>query len=153
LEDRGAIGPDAWALAPVVSLGVLAILLQLADSYFFNCINKGGPTWRHGSAVHYVLHQDRMVTWFGVWMRPHMSLMLSRVLSWASLAPEAVLPILILSPVMLPHTRRAAVLAIIGLHSGFQLFINLGIFSWAMVGYTPYLLSAAEWETFARLEA
>jgi predicted DCC family thiol-disulfide oxidoreductase YuxK len=102
--------------------------------------------------VHYVLHQDRMVTWFGVWMRPHMSLALSRVLSWSALATEAVLPVLILSPFFLNRTRRMAVLAIIGLHSGFQLFINLGIFSWAMIGYTPYLLTAAEWDLFTRLE-
>jgi predicted DCC family thiol-disulfide oxidoreductase YuxK len=152
LEDRVTIGPDAWAVAPVVSLAVLAILLQLADSYLFNCLNKGGATWRHGTAVHYVLHQDRMVTWFGVWMRPHMSLLLSRVLSYASLATEAALPILLLSPVYTTWTRRAAILAIIGLHTGFQLFINLGIFSWAMIGYTPYLLGAADWDAFARLE-
>jgi predicted DCC family thiol-disulfide oxidoreductase YuxK len=152
LEDRAALGPDARALAPVISLAVLAILLQLADSYFFNCINKGGQTWRQGTAVHYVLHQDRMVTWFGVWMRPHMSLALSRVLSWSALATEAVLPVLILSPFFLNRTRRMAVLAIIGLHTGFQLFINLGIFSWAMIGYTPYLLTAAEWDLFTRLE-
>jgi predicted DCC family thiol-disulfide oxidoreductase YuxK len=153
LGDRAALGPDPAWTAPVVSLAVLAILLQLADSYFFNCINKGGATWRHGTAVHYVIHQDRMVTWFGVWIRPHMTLALSRVLSWSALATEAVLPVLILSPVLTKWTRRGAILAIIGLHSGFQLFINLGIFSWVMIGYTPYLLGAADWDIFRRLEA
>src|SRR5438552_3431583 len=116
LEDRAALAPD---VAPVVSLAVLAILLQLANSYFWNCINKGGPTWRSGSAVHYVLHQDRMVTWFGVWMRGHMTMTLSRIFSWASLATEATLPALILSPVYRTATRRAALLGVIGLHAGF----------------------------------
>ncbi|HVY40621.1 MAG TPA: DCC1-like thiol-disulfide oxidoreductase family protein [Polyangia bacterium] len=135
----------------IVSLAAFTILLQLANAYFFNAIHKGGPTWLHGSAVHYVLYQNRMVTWFGVWMRPHMTPGLSRVMSYAALATEASLPWLILSPWKRIWTRRIAVLAIIGLHTSFQLFINLGIFSWAMIGYTPFLLTAAEWELFGRL--
>jgi predicted DCC family thiol-disulfide oxidoreductase YuxK len=135
----------------IVSLGVFAIVLQLAISYFFNAVHKGGPTWLHGTAVHYVLYQNRMVTPFGVWMRPHMTPALSRVLSYAALGTEAVLPWLILSPWKRIWTRRAAVLAIIGLHTGFQLFINLGVFSWAMIAYTPFLLTTAEWELFARI--
>jgi predicted DCC family thiol-disulfide oxidoreductase YuxK len=147
--NRAALEPST---TPVVSLAVLAVLLQLSLSYFFNCIQKGGPTWRSGAAVGYVIHQDRMVTWFGVWLRPHMSLALSRVLSWSALVIEGSLPVLILSPVFRTATRRAAVLCIIGLHVSFQFFINLGIFSWAMVGYTPYLLGAADWALFAGLE-
>ncbi|HVT09833.1 MAG TPA: DCC1-like thiol-disulfide oxidoreductase family protein [Polyangia bacterium] len=135
----------------IVSLAAFTILLQLANAYFFNAIHKGGPTWLHGSAVHYVLYQNRMVTWFGVWMRPHMTPALSRVMSYAALATEASLPWLILSPWKRIWTRRIAVLAIIGLHTSFQLFINLGIFSWAMIGYTPFLLTSAEWELFGRL--
>jgi predicted DCC family thiol-disulfide oxidoreductase YuxK len=165
LADRAALRaePRPDPLAPsvaagedpnrIVSLAAFTILLQLALSYFFNAIQKGGPTWRSGSAVHYVLYQNRMVTWFAVWMRAHMTLQLSRVMSWSALATESVLPILILSPVARVWTRRAAVLAVIGLHVGFQTFINLGIFSWTMIGYTPFLLMAAEWELFAGLAA
>jgi predicted DCC family thiol-disulfide oxidoreductase YuxK len=141
-------GPDS-----VLSLAAFALVLQLAISYFFNAIQKGGPTWRHGSAVHYVIYQNRMVTWFAVWMRGHMSLGLSRVLSYSALATEGALPALLLLPLPRVWTRRAAILAIIGLHVGFQCFINLGVFSWAMIGYTPFLLTAADWELFARLAA
>jgi predicted DCC family thiol-disulfide oxidoreductase YuxK len=84
-------------------------------------------------------------------MRPHMTPALSRVLSYAALATEGGLPWLILSPWKRVWTRRIAVLAIIGLHTGFQLFINLGIFSWAMIGYAPFLLTSADWELFGRL--
>jgi predicted DCC family thiol-disulfide oxidoreductase YuxK len=94
-----------------------------------------------------------MVTWFGVWMRGYMTPALSRVLSYAALATESVLPVLILSPIWRTWTRRAAVLAIIGLHIGFQTFINLGVFSWTMMGYTPFLLTASEWTLFARVAA
>jgi predicted DCC family thiol-disulfide oxidoreductase YuxK len=156
LADRAAMRPQpsdpletGGGLNRVVSLAALTIVLQLSISYFFNAVQKGGPTWMHGSAVHYVLYQNRMITWFGVWMRDHMTLTLSRVLSYGALATESALPILILSPIGRPWTRRAAILAVIGLHLGFQCFINLGIFSWAMVGYTPFLLTAAEWELLA----
>jgi predicted DCC family thiol-disulfide oxidoreductase YuxK len=135
----------------IVSLAAFTIVLQLAISYFFNAVHKGGPTWLHGTAVHYVLYQNRMVTWFGEWMRPHMTPALARVMSYAALSTEAVLPWLILSPWRRVWTRRVAILAIIGLHTSFQLFINLGVFSWAMIGYTPFLLTAADWELFGRL--
>ena len=161
LADRAAMAPrpDSSLVDPtgdvnrVVSLAAFAILLQLAISYFFNAIQKGGPTWMHGTAVHYVLYQNRMVTWFGVWMRGHMTPALSRVLSYSALATESLLPLLILSPIQRTFTRRAAVLAVIGLHIGFQSFINLGVFSWTMIGYAPFLLTASEWTLFARIAA
>jgi predicted DCC family thiol-disulfide oxidoreductase YuxK len=148
LNDRAALAGDA---TPIVRLAVLAILLQLANAYFFNAVHKGGPTWRTGSAVHYVLFQDRMVTWFAVWMRPHMSLALSRVLSWSALATEGMMPILLLSPFYQPTLRRLAIPGIIGLHLGFQCFINLGCFSWAMMSFAPFLLSPPDWALFSRV--
>ncbi len=150
LNDRPALEGDT---TPIVSLAVLAVVLQLANAYFFNAIHKGGPTWRTGSAVSYVIYQDRMVTWFGVWLRPHMSFTLSRILSWSALFTEACMPILLLLPVYQTVLRRLAILCCIGLHTGFQLFINLGVFSFAMMGFTPYLLSRADWELFGRLAA
>jgi len=147
LNDRAALGGDATL---VVSLAAFAVVLQLANAYFFNAVHKGGQTWRTGSAVHYVLFQDRMVTWFAVWMRPHMSLALSRVLSWSALATEGMLPILIMAPVYQPTLRRLAIPAVIGLHLGFQCFINLGCFSWAMMSFAPYLLSSADWDLLER---
>ena len=154
---RPSVAPELSAPASnendVVSLAAFALVLQLATSYFFNAIQKGGPTWRQGSAVHYVIYQNRMVTWFAVWMRGHMTFGLSRVLSWAALATEGALPALLLLPIQRVWTRRAAILAIIGLHLGFQCFINLGVFSWAMIGYTPFLLTAADWSLFTRIAA
>jgi predicted DCC family thiol-disulfide oxidoreductase YuxK len=150
LNDREALEPPSTELR-VVSLAALAIVVQLANSYLFNALHKGGPTWRTGSAVAYVIHQDRMVTWFSIWLRPYMTLWLSRILSWGALATEAVLPALLLLPWRLRWTRRAAILCVIGLHVGFQLFINLGVFSWAMIGYTPFLLGSEDWAWFGKV--
>jgi predicted DCC family thiol-disulfide oxidoreductase YuxK len=152
LVDRTAFAPEG--IGPrVVSLAALALVLQLANSYLFNALHKGGQTWRQGTAVHYVLHQDRMITWFAEWMRPYMTLWLSRALSWGSLVTESILPVLLLAPVQKVWSRRVAIVAIIALHSGFQCFINLGVFSWAMIAYTPFLLTAADWEWFVRRAA
>ena len=152
LADRDGLQPEG--IGPrVVSLAALALVLQLANSYLFNALHKGGHTWRDGTAVHYVLHQDRMVTWFAVWMRPYMALWLSRILSWGSLAAESMLPILLLAPVQKVWARRAAIVTVIGLHLGFQCFINLGVFSWAMIAYTPFLLTAADWDWLANRAA
>ena len=152
-QQSSGAGPSQGPDNNVVTLAAFALVLQLATSYFFNAIQKGGPTWRQGSAVHYVIYQNRMVTWFAVWMRGHMTLGLSRVLSWAALATEGALPALLLLPIQRVWTRRAAILAVIGLHLGFQCFINLGVFSWAMIGYTPFLLTAADWSLFTRIAA
>jgi predicted DCC family thiol-disulfide oxidoreductase YuxK len=148
LADRKAM--DVSGSVNVVSLAVLALALQIANSYIFNALHKGGPTWREGTAVHYVMHQDRMCTWLAVWMRPHMTMWLSRILSWGALATEAILPVMLLAPVQKVSARRVAIVCVIGLHTGFQLFINLGIFSFAMIGYTPFLLTGADWEALAR---
>lgn len=144
--DLAAPETRAADVTPVVSLAVLAIVMQLANAYLFNAVHKGGNTWRTGSAVHYVLYQDRMVTSFGVWMRPYMTLWLSRIMSWSALATEAALPILLLAPINPRLTRRMAIFAVLGLHLGFQCFINLGMFSWTMMSFTPYLIDRGAWE-------
>ncbi|HET6283525.1 MAG TPA: HTTM domain-containing protein, partial [Polyangia bacterium] len=135
---------------PVVSLAMLGILIQLAVSYIFNALHKGGATWRDGTAVHYVLHQDRMVTWLGVWARPYMTLLLSKVLSYGSLVVESLLPVLVGSPVYRVVTRRLAILSVIALHLGFQLAINLGVFSLVMIAYVPFLMTSEDWEVLGR---
>jgi predicted DCC family thiol-disulfide oxidoreductase YuxK len=149
LADRRAMDVQL-SMGVVVSLAVLGLAMEIANSYIFNAIHKGGPTWRSGTAVHYVLHQDRMCTWFAVWMRPYMTLWLSRILSWGSLVTESILPVMLLAPVQKVAARRVAIICIIALHTGFQLFINLGIFSFAMIGYTPFLMTGADWEALAR---
>ena len=85
-------------VAPVRSLVVLAILLELSVIYYFNALSKTGQTWRRGTAVHYVLYQERMVTWFGYLVRDHVNYAMSRFMTFTTLFLEATAPILILSP-------------------------------------------------------
>jgi hypothetical protein len=146
-----AVGGVAREERPAFSLAVPAILLQIALLYTFNVLHKNGDTWRDGTAVHYVLHQDRVVTWLGWKLRPHMTLALSQFLTYSALVTEAALPLLVLSPIATKLTRRLALVLAIGLHTGFAALLNLGMFSFNMVGFFLLLLSDRDWAWLARL--
>jgi hypothetical protein len=133
-----------------VSFGVLALTWQLALIYLFNAIHKQGITWRDGSAVHYVLHLDRLATPLAVWLREVMTPNLSRAMTWSALAMEWSLPVLLLSPFGVRGCRRLAILFVVMLHSGFGLFMRLGIFVPAMIAFTPNFLHAADWDALGR---
>ena len=141
---------DVPDTTPIVSRAVLALRLQLVAIYLFNALQKTGADWRDGSVVHWVLHQDRIVTAVGLWVRGWIEPWQSALLTWSSLGIEAVLPILLLSPIALRGTRRAAIVAATLLHLGFGLFLNLGVFVPAMIAYLPNLLVAEDWDALAR---
>jgi hypothetical protein len=147
---------DAWrarAARPIVSLAVLAILLQLSVIYYFNAVHKHGWTWREGKAIHYVLYQERMVTWFGLWFRQYMTLPISMVMTYSTLIIEIAAPLMILNPVQRYRTRSIAIVLYPALHFAFAAFLNLGQFSFNMMGYFPLLLSAADWKLINRVVA
>ncbi len=134
----------------VASLAVLAILLEISVIYYFNAVNKHGWTWRKGLAVYYVLYQERMVTWFGLILRSLMTVKSSRVLSYAVLAIEYAAPILLLSPFGRIRLRRIAIVLFPTLHLAFAAGLNLGQFSFNMMGYFPLLLSSEDWAWLGR---
>jgi predicted DCC family thiol-disulfide oxidoreductase YuxK len=135
---------------PVVSLGVLAILLQLAVIYYFNAIHKTGQTWWQGTVVHYVLHQERMVQWLGVHLREHLPLWLGKVMTWVPLALEWSAPLLILSPWGRPWTRRAALILLPPMHVAFAILLSLGWFTPNMLAFFPLLLARRDWDAIFR---
>ncbi len=136
--------------APVVSVAVLALILQFSAIYLFNASSKDGLAWRDGSAVFYALHQDKLVTWLGVWMREHLSISTLRLLTWSTLGTEWLGFALILSPLFVREARLLAVLIMPCLHLGFALGLNLGGFSPAMISFYPLLLRAEHWQWLSR---
>ncbi|HEX3905086.1 MAG TPA: HTTM domain-containing protein [Polyangia bacterium] len=144
---RAIVPPDD---GPVVSLAALAVVVQLAVIYFFNALQKSGPTWRGGGAVHYTLYAEGVVTKLGVWVRGWLTLGQSRLLTWSTLTIESILPLLILTPVGRRPARRLAIALMVGLHLGFASFLNLGIFVPAMLAFTPFLVPAADWDALER---
>ncbi|MGB8223224.1 MAG: HTTM domain-containing protein [Polyangiales bacterium] len=143
---------DAWRKktrrprqSPVVSWAVLVLTLQLAIIYFFNAVHKNGETWADGSAVYWLAQQERIVTWFGLWMRENLPLWVFRAMTYGSLVLEYLLPLLILSPWGRPWTRRAAIACIWSLHLGIAAVANVGSFSLVMIAYSMFLVSPADW--------
>jgi hypothetical protein len=130
---------------PVVSFAAFVALAQLAIIYFFNAANKTGATWRDGTAVHYLLQQERVITAAGLWAREHLPFAITRVLSFIVRWFEFSLPFLILSPWHKALCRRLAIGAIWLLHGGIALFGNFGIFSAVMCTFAMLLWTADDW--------
>src|SRR6185436_6935213 len=77
------------------SLAVLGLLVQIAIIYWFNYVHKSGQTWKDGTAVYYVLHQERIITWLGLQIREHVPYVLTKLMTIGTLVIEAAAPFLI----------------------------------------------------------
>jgi predicted DCC family thiol-disulfide oxidoreductase YuxK len=132
------------------SLVVFALMLQWSAIYFFNVVHKSGRGWRDGSAIHWFLYQDRIVTWFGVFARQHAPYWLLQGFAYGTLVVEAVLAGVLLVPFEQVWTRRLALLLAIGLHGGIAATSRLGPFSYAMTVFFVWRLSAEDWSWLRR---
>ena len=129
---------------PVWSLAVLALLLQFAVIYALNVLQKTGPRWREGSAVYYSLHDEALITAFGVWLR-ELPYGILQAMSHGTLWVEAAAVGLILCPLFSRHVRLAAVVLLPALHFGFGLCLELGIFTYSMMSFFLLLLAPEHW--------
>ncbi|RYZ08911.1 MAG: hypothetical protein EOO73_06350 [Myxococcales bacterium] len=147
LNDR--TDPPRWR-EPIVSLAVTALLLQWAAIYGFNAVQKSGAPWRDGTAVHYFLQQDRLVTWLGAWLRGSLPLGAVKVLTFTTLAIEAAVPLLLLSPWRAHVTRLVAFALVVVLHLSIDSVLQLGSFSWAMLVVFCAFLPTQAWDWLKR---
>jgi predicted DCC family thiol-disulfide oxidoreductase YuxK len=148
LADRGGMVRSADRFARVAFFG---LLVNFACIYFFNCAHKRGLTWRDGSAVHWVLWQNRIATIWASWIRMHEPRWLSPMATYGTLGIEAALPVILLFPVAQAWTRRIAILAIFLLHGGIALMITLGPFSYSMMCFSLLLLGPVDWQLARKL--
>ena len=144
---REATWPAALLLLRVAFFG---ILLNFACIYFFNYAHKRGTTWHDGSAVHWVLWQNRINTIWAAFLRMHEPPWLSPVLTRGTLIIEAAIPVLLLSPFATKWTRRGAIACIWALHSGISLMMTLGPFSYSMMAFSLLLVGREDWELVRR---
>jgi len=145
LNDRSAVDdpdkPDA-----LVTAASAIILLQLAAIYFFNFMHKTGPAWRNGSAVHYVLYVDRMVTPLIGQVRDHLPNWMIVFMTKTTLAFELAIPVCLLSPLARPWARRFSLTMMNALHIAFGVVFVLGPFAWALCIFSVLLLGRDDWE-------
>src|SRR5262249_42043505 len=137
--------PDGPARSPAV----IVVWLQLAAIYAIAGLLKNGPTWRDGTAIHYMLWRADVVTPLGVALREHLPLWLSKALSWGTQAIELALPVLILMPVRLTTARRAAIALTVALQAGIALIVDLGIYQPTMLACAALLLTPPDWAWLA----
>ncbi|MEM1031724.1 MAG: hypothetical protein AAGN82_15340 [Myxococcota bacterium] len=149
LNDR-RLDVAAWRVQPHVSIVGLFILIQLAAIYFFNVVHKTGTNWRNGSAVHYVIYVDRMVTPLFAWGREYVPNAVEIFLTKTVLAAEAGLPVALLSPVARVWARRLVIVFINFLHLGFGSTFVLGPFAWALCCFSVLLIGTEDWELVIR---
>ncbi|MEP7053378.1 MAG: hypothetical protein ABJB12_23645 [Pseudomonadota bacterium] len=145
LDAQPVAAPERAATSSYASVAVFAILLQFSAVYFFNASAKNGLAWRDGSAVYYALHQDKLVTWAGVWMRDHLPMQVIRWLTWSTLSTEWIAWALIISPFFVRQARGVAICVLPLLHLAFALGLNLGGFSLAMISFYALLLMPEHW--------
>lgn len=132
----------------ITSLAVLGFRLQLFCVYFFNVVHKTGETWRDGSAVHFVLWQDRITMWPAVWLREHETAWLSPAASYGTLVVESVIALAVLSPFAPRFSRWLAAALMLLLHGGIGLLVNLGPFPFVFPSAALLLLANGDWSGF-----
>ncbi len=74
------------------------LLIQIAAIYFFNVVHKTGPAWKNGTAVHFVLYVDRMVTLIVADIRDYAPNFLILFMTRMVISFEAAIPVCLLSP-------------------------------------------------------
>lgn len=146
-------GPMTRSAPGYARLAFFGILLNFACIYFFNWAHKTGITWREGSAIHWVLWQNRIATIWAAWLRLHEPPWLSPLLTRATLFIEASLAFWLLVPIAQKWTRRIAILSIWALHSGISLMMTLGPFSYSMMAFSLLLIGRDDWALVRRLFA
>ena len=149
-EDLNARDDRSDAAHTYYTLVVFGMLIQWSAIYFFNVVHKSGVGWRNGTALHWFLHQDRIVTWFGIFAREHAPLWLLRGLSYGTLGVEGALAGLLLIPFQQVLWRRLALVLALGLHGGIAATSRLGPFSYAMCSFFLIPLGAQDWHWVRR---
>lgn len=126
--------PNAYA-----SLATAALIGQLALVYVFSVLNRTGPTWWDGRALHDALHFDQFATHWGALLRAYESALpaMTTIAIWF----EGLGPLLLLSPIATAAARTLAVALFVGFHACLALLFHIGlfpaVFTVAWIGMLP----------------
>ncbi|WP_437835100.1 hypothetical protein [Sorangium sp. So ce1153] len=149
LNDRTTIDDPLKPDSHVTVLGPV-LLIQIAAIYFFNVVHKTGPAWKNGTAIHYVLYVDRMVTPIVADVRDYAPNFLILFMTKMVISFEAAIPVCLLSPVGRAWARRLTMVMMNVLHIGFGMTFVLGPFAWALCVMSTLLFGREDWEIAAR---
>jgi hypothetical protein len=112
-----------------LSLATFGLFMQIAFVYWFTAVLKSGPEWRSDfTALYYALSLDQLATPIGHFLLNFPDLLY--VLTFGTYALEALGLFLLFSPFFTGPVRTGAALAVMSLHFGIWLTMDIGIFPW-----------------------
>ncbi|MBT4867077.1 MAG: HTTM domain-containing protein [Planctomycetaceae bacterium] len=126
----------------VLSMATLGLLLQIVFLYVFSAMLKTSPIWRQeGTAIYYALNLDRMTTSFGRWFLEFPEL--CRLLTFATLGLEVLVPALAFIPWATRYLRTFVVASFYSFHAGLALTMHLILFPFVCM--TAWLVFLPPW--------
>jgi len=130
------------------SVATAALLLQGMSMYIFSALLKTHPIWyQAGTAVHYALQLDYLVTAFALWFRQFQDLMTG--LTYYVYVLELVGPILIFSPIFHRALRTIFMLAFMSMHAAFAIFLEIGFFPFISIIMNLTFMPGWMWDKLA----
>jgi predicted DCC family thiol-disulfide oxidoreductase YuxK len=133
------------SVKPHTSFVACAIVLNLALCYYLNGVHKTSVDWINGTAVPYVLEQDRIVTGFGGFARLYFPSWMQKFLTWSTLIFETSSPLFLLLPIVTRKwhaiTLTIAALITVQIISTTPLTLTLIIL---VIALTAWLISCVE---------
>ncbi len=133
----------------ILSGATLALMAQQCFIYIFSAVFKttNEAWWPNGTAVYYTLSYDQYVTPLGHFLLNLGPLL--TVITLVTLVLEWVGPLLLWSPIRNDVCRMVAVVLFIGLHAGFGLTLNLGIFPFLSIITWLAFIPTSAWEKWS----
>jgi hypothetical protein len=151
-SDPDAATRSGGARGPVFSVGSAGLLLQAALVWLVSAFLKTGREWfPDGTAAYYALQMDHGVTAFGRWVGG--MFLLSRALTYGTLALEWAAALLLFCPVHTTAVRCVAIVLLAGMHIGFGMALRLGLFPAISICSLIPFIPAAVWDRLGRPEA
>lgn len=127
-------------------IGALGMIISISLVLLSSFLSKETETWANGSAVHYLLWQNGIVSDFGIWIRslasPERLQLLAR---WIQMV-EGIVPLLLILPIMVLGARRLALFLL----ASYVMIIFSLTNTWplwgALFAMVLFLLQSADWE-------
>jgi Vitamin K-dependent gamma-carboxylase len=121
------------------SVASFALIVQVGLVYVFSALNRTGPTWWDGRALHDALHFDQFASGVGIWLRGHEAWL--PPMTYAAIWFEALGALLAVAPIATGPLRTLAVALFLGFHATlgalFQIGLFPAVFAVAWIGLLP----------------
>jgi hypothetical protein len=139
---RGRAAPPGGD-SPVLSVASVAILSQMALLYLLSAVYKSNTQWFHGDVIAGTMAHDFYASPLGASLLRFPRLLTG--LTWATLALEWVGPLLLFSPRC--ALRLVTMAALVAMHLGIGLCLEVGLFSYVAVAGLALFLPAEFWNS------